>query len=116
MDKTRRLIEMDEVIAVKEDVLTSISNPTFKLDEFLQAFKTAVSFPESDSIKEMWLVDGVECEILSPGKGWQKGKLRINLEFYPSDEPEVPETPTSNQPETSQPQSPLDDIRRMINQ
>ena len=34
MNKNRRLIEMDEVIAVKQtkNELTSISNPPFKLD------------------------------------------------------------------------------------
>ena len=64
----------------------------------------------------MWLVDGGEWEILSPGKGWQKGKVKITLEFSPSDEPEVEENSASNQPETSQSSSPLDDICRMIKQ
>ena len=50
---------------------------------------------------------GLDGEILKIGaKGWQKGKLRIkvSLEFYP-DEPEI-----------SEPESPLDDLRQMINQ
>lgn len=65
-----------------------------------------------------WVDSGVICEILKPGaKGWQTGKFRIKvtLEFCP-DEPEIPETPASKEPEISQPQSPLDDIRRIINQ
>ncbi len=62
-----------------------------------------------------WFRDGIECEVLKIGsKGWQKGKVKINLqvclEFCP-DEPEVEETPVRHEPE-----SPLDDIRRMINQ
>ncbi len=64
-----------------------------------------------------WLNHGVTSEILIPGtKGWQKGKVRFRviLEFCP-DEPEVEETPESNNPEITQPESPLDDIRRMIN-
>ncbi len=62
------------------------------------------------------LPTGVKGEVLKYGsKGWQKGKLRITIEFCP-DEPEVEETPGSNQPETSQPESPLDDLRRMINE
>jgi len=51
--------------------------------------------------------NGLDGEVLKIGaKGWQKGKLRIkvSLEFYP-DEPEI-----------SEPESPLDDIRQMINQ
>ena len=47
--------------------------------------------------------EGIDCEVLRLGaKGWQKGKVRINLEFC------------SNQP--SQPESPLDDIRQTLKQ
>ena len=51
--------------------------------------------------------NGLDGEVLKIGaKGWQKGKLKIRVtaEFYP-DEPEI-----------SEPESPLDDIRQMINQ
>ena len=50
---------------------------------------------------------GLDGEVLKIGaKGWQKGKLkiRVSVEFCP-DEPEI-----------SQPESPLDDIRQMMNQ
>jgi hypothetical protein len=52
-----------------------------------------------------WMNEGVECQILKPGKNWQSGKFRmkVTLEFC-SDEPEVKE-----------PESPLDDLRRQIN-
>jgi hypothetical protein len=59
----------------------------------------------------------VTSEILIPdAKGWQKGKIRfkLTLEFCP-DEPEIEEKPESSQPEIIKPESPLDDIRRMIN-
>ncbi len=51
--------------------------------------------------------NGLDGEVLKIGaKGWQKGKLRIrvSVEFCP-DEPEI-----------SEPESPLDDLRQMINQ
>lgn len=53
---------------------------------------------------EDWLGQGISCETLKPGaKGWQKGKVKINInvtiEFIP-DEPEIAE-----------PESPLDDFR-----
>ncbi len=62
-----------------------------------------------------WFGDGIDCEVLKIGaKGWQKGKVKINLqvslEFSP-DEPEVEEIP-----EITQLESPLDDMRRMISQ
>ncbi|MBD2626466.1 KGK domain-containing protein [Trichormus variabilis] len=58
-----------------------------------------------------WINNGVACQILKPGKNWQTGKLRIkvNLEFCP-DDPEIEQTTKSQEPE-----SPLDDLRRMIN-
>jgi hypothetical protein len=51
--------------------------------------------------------EGIECEILKfNSEGWQKGKFRIKvtLEFCP-DEPEIEE-----------PESPLDDLRRKLNE
>ncbi|MBD2292633.1 KGK domain protein [Anabaena sphaerica FACHB-251] len=59
-----------------------------------------------------WMIKGVDCQILKPGENWQKGKFRmkISLEFC-SDEPEIEETP-----EIKEPESPLDDLRRKINE
>lgn len=67
-----------------------------------------------------WFGDGIICEILKIGaEGWQKGKVKINLqvslEFCP-DEPETEEIPESDTLEISPPESPLDDLRQMINQ
>ncbi len=59
--------------------------------------------------------EGIDAELISPNtNGWHKGKFRFRLvvEFCPDE----PETLASNQPEVSPPESPLDDIRRMINQ
>ncbi|MEG5138071.1 MULTISPECIES: KGK domain-containing protein [unclassified Microcoleus] len=67
---------------------------------------------------ENWFGQGIDCEILRVGtQGWNKGKIKIKLnvtiEFCP-DEPEVEETPENNESETSQPESPLDDLRRQL--
>jgi hypothetical protein len=45
-------------------------------------------------------------------QGWQKVKIkiRVNVEFCP-DEPEI-----EDEPEITEPESPLDDIRRKINE
>jgi hypothetical protein len=73
--------------------------------------------PQSRSSgQQQWFRDGIDCETLKIGaKGWQKGKVKIRviLEFCP-DEPEVEETPQNNESETSQPESPLDDLRRQL--
>ncbi len=60
-----------------------------------------------------WFDNGLDCEILQVGaKGWQKGKFRIKvaLEFIPN-EPEIQQIPDITEPESS-----LEDIRRMINE
>jgi len=67
---------------------------------------------------EKWFGEGIDCEILRVGaNGWKKGKMKLKLnvtiEFCP-DEPEVEETPENNESETSQPESPLDDLRRQL--
>ncbi|AFY40707.1 KGK domain-containing protein [Nostoc sp. PCC 7107] len=54
-----------------------------------------------------FLDSGLECEILKIGaKAWESGKIRIKIavEFIP-DEPEITE-----------PESPLDDLRRLIHE
>ena len=51
------------------------------------------------------LYDGLDAEVLRLGaKGWQKGKIKIKVtvEFCP-DEPEI-----------SEPESPLDDLRQLL--
>jgi hypothetical protein len=62
--------------------------------------------------------EGIDCEILRVGaNGWKKGKIKLKLnvtiEFCP-DEPKVEETSENNESETSQPESPLDDLRRQL--
>ncbi|MGK7905527.1 MAG: KGK domain-containing protein [Hormoscilla sp.] len=54
-----------------------------------------------------WFGDGLDAEILVPGaKVWQKGKMRlkvnVEVEFI------------SDEPETTKPESPLDDLRQKL--
>lgn len=61
-----------------------------------------------------FLDSGLECEILKIGSnGWQPGKLKIKvtLEFIPDELVEV-----EKKPEIIEPESPLDDLRRMISE
>ncbi len=76
------------------------------------------------ALYERWFGNGIDCEILRLGaEGWKKGKVRmklqVSIEFCP-DEPEVEETQASEAAQASneiiQPESPLDDLRQMINQ
>ncbi|MDJ0798159.1 MAG: KGK domain-containing protein [Calothrix sp. MO_167.B12] len=62
--------------------------------------------------EELFLIKGIDCEVLKPGQNWQKGKLKIQIsvEFQP-DEPEIEAIPENTTAESS-----LDDIRRKLNQ
>ena len=94
MQNINRTISTDseEVICVindKDNVL--INYHTYKAKDFLQKLAQNIDY----SIGKKWLSDGVDCEVLSPNQNWQKGKIKICLQFIPE-----------------QPESVLDDIRQ----
>lgn len=96
--------------------LNTLTHCNLRNDEFATLIIQKIKL-SNETINKLF-IEGIPCEVLKFGsQGWQKGKakIRMNVEFCP-DETEVIETPTNNQPETSQPESPLDDLRRMINQ
>ncbi len=83
---------------------------TFKVKELVEAVKNQLG----DASKKLFEEGGLELEVLKlDAKGWRKGKVRFSVEFCP-DEPDIEETLTSNQLETSNLESPLDEIRRMM--
>ncbi len=104
-----------------------LTQPTYKVKEFLKALSNLIDTHDDTlttyqaknikykvtEAKANWFSKGVDCEVLKlDDQGWQKGKVRLSLEFCPN-EPEIEETPTNE--EIQQPESPLDDLRRMIN-
>ncbi|MDJ0616843.1 MAG: KGK domain-containing protein [Calothrix sp. MO_192.B10] len=62
--------------------------------------------------EKLLFIEGMRCELLQPGKDWQKGrvKIKVSLEFCP-DEPEIEAISENTTSESS-----LDDIRRKLNQ
>jgi hypothetical protein len=92
----RELLNDQDVISVDDKEKIVINHKTFTVKEFLDLF-FADYF--SDDTAKKWFFDGVDCELLAPGKNWRKGKIKITLEFIP-DEVE----------------SPLDEIRREMRQ
>ena len=115
-------LDSEEVLSINEVLKIVLNQPTFKVIEFLLAFKEIIKKQSSIYVdrrtdeKAQWFDEGVNAQVLRYGaKNWQRGKVRIKftLEFCP-DEPEVQKTSTPHQLETSEPESPLDNIRRMI--
>ena len=82
----------DEVIYIindKDNIL--IDYHTYKANNFLQELAQNVDYCKG----KRWVSEGVDCEILSPNQNWQKGKIKICLQFI-----------------SEQPESVLDDIRQ----
>lgn len=120
-------------LPLDEQVVLSLSHNTFKISEILLATMEILRNQGVDFLNDLfkskgrgyftssncgfWSDKALDCEVLRPGKNWQKGKARIKIiiEFSP-DEPEIEETSVNHQINTNQPESPLDDIRRTINQ
>jgi|GEM_PF-766497 len=92
-----------------------ISSRTFTIVEFIAAMMQATKKQLGDLTegKETWFGEGLECKILKPGaKSWERGKVRISLEFAP--EVLEVETVESSESENSKSESPLDDIRQRM--
>lgn len=79
--------------------------PMLKVSQMKQELRDLVAGRLDKKAAELWVNEGVSCEILkaSTGGGWQKGKLYLRFEFV-SDEP-----PQSDNPES------LDALRRELN-
>jgi hypothetical protein len=93
MNEPNRIINPNDVISVNKDDNVLMSHHTYKVQEFLDRLGHHIDRHKIDR----WTIDGVPCELLSPCQGWQKGKIKICLQFIP-DEPE----------------SILDDVRKEI--
>ncbi|MBD2462252.1 KGK domain-containing protein [Oscillatoria sp. FACHB-1407] len=81
----------DEVLYIREGRVL-IPNPTFKVVEFLDALAQAVSEREDEWTEdsEGWFGSGLPCEVLRFGnQGWQRGRVRIRLEFCPEKQPKL---------------------------
>ncbi len=82
MENQPELLNIDDVLS------TSASNImfqcTFKIGEFMAIIK------EKLGEEENFFTEGVDCEILRPGKNWQKGKVKMRLEFYPDEPKDIP--------------------------
>jgi KGK domain len=80
-------MENSQIFLKEDDVLSTPATAlmyqcTFKVSEFL-------TIMQSKMMEEKLFSDGMDCELLSSGKAWTKGKVRVRLEFSPIDEPDV---------------------------
>ncbi len=131
-----------ELLTSNDDVI-SFRNHTFKIGEFRRKLigefqdkeqNTEISRFDSISISGMpiylgeinWKSSLIDCELLRLGsQSWQKGKYRLQVHIkIPRDEYERRRKGLiqldlefcPDEPPISEPESPLDDLRQMINQ
>lgn len=83
MNEKIDLLQQEDVIKVKEKLM--ISHTTFTVNEFT----TAISDRINDKNFKQLIENGVEADVLIPGKPWREGRIRLSMEFI-IDEPESP--------------------------
>ncbi|MEH1824468.1 MAG: KGK domain-containing protein [Nostoc sp.] len=104
------ILHDDDVVSMDKRV-SFTGNATSTCGELIESLKD-LAFGESTSQRNE-IASGITCKVLlTKGGGWQKGRLRLRLDFVP-DEPEVSQQNSSiilSQPELS-----LDDLRSQLN-
>ncbi|NJN85089.1 MAG: KGK domain-containing protein [Leptolyngbyaceae cyanobacterium SL_7_1] len=91
MDQEFGLLQDSEVLHITRGRIL-MSNPTFRVNEFLDALAQLISDQEDEWTEETegWFNHGLACEVLRLGnQGWQRGRVRIRLEFCPDDKPKL---------------------------
>ena len=92
-------LDSGEVISVKADTQILIGHSTFRVGELNDAIKhqLATAIEGWKEEKSHWFSQaGIECEALRFGSnGWQKGRIRLCLEFSPDDPKSAAETAES---------------------
>lgn len=76
MNKTPTFLNDDEVLSTASSAL--MFQCTFKVSEFLTIMQSRIQ-------EEKLFLDGLECELLSPGDVWKKGRVKLRLEFCPDE-------------------------------
>ncbi len=80
-------LDNGEVLSISESALIYIGHTTFRVGEFSEAVRSQLEHNTEgwNEGKNSWFTDmGVDCEVLRfTSGGWQKGKVRLRLEFSP---------------------------------
>lgn len=103
-------LQNDAVISVNDLRWRLIHHSTFTTDEMMQSIKNQIGIRKDE--EEKWLTEGAECKVLRPNsKGWQKGKVRIQIEFCPD---EISEGDSRSNGSKSDLEFPLDEVRQTL--
>ena len=118
-----------KVIDCNDDDVLEFGDNVYKVSRLKKAMKKSINASlartlydqfasfgiDIDSfVFENWFAQGIDCKILHLGsQSWKKGKVKfqVSIEFYIEEDAERTESEHS---EITEPESPLDDLRRMI--
>ncbi len=93
-------LESGEVISVQHDTMVLSGHRTFRVGELNEAIASHLKQAIANWTEENngWFTpEGLECEALRFGsKGWQKGRMRLCLEFCPDESIPAQVTTSSN--------------------
>ncbi len=75
-------LSQNEVVCVPVNTFKLLNlSTTFKIVELLEAIKGCI---ESDALETHLFREGIDCEVLRfSSQSWQKGKVRVTVEFCP---------------------------------
>ena len=115
MNNNFKNLTSEDVVSVYAGEIV-FTNRTFTVNEFIAAIMPIIKEKSGNTWtedKEQWFREGLDCKMLKPGaKSWQRGKVRLTLEFAP--EVLEVETINSGDSENGKSESPLDDIRQRM--
>lgn len=117
MNNSFENLKSEDVVSVHNGEIL-VKNTTFTVNEFISLLKQTVESKVGNLSEEnrKWFEEGSDCCVLKPGaKSWERGKVRLTLEFAP-EVLEVVETADSSESENSKSESPLDDIRQRMSE
>lgn len=112
MDKQFKPLNSGEVLSVSKSNQFMIGHSTFRVQEFMNALREQMiqhGFGSVNSDKAQWFSEeGIECEVLQFGSGgWQKGTVRLYLEFSPDQStPQTVTTPVKQATQVTAPTAP----------
>ncbi len=92
-------LKSGEVVSIQHETQVLSGHRTFRsgeLSDSIESYVAQAIAGWSEDKKDWFTERGIDCEALKFGsKGWQKGRIRLSLEFCP-DEPEMPALSASN--------------------
>lgn len=82
-------LQANDVVSMAKRTALIVDDTTFKVEQLIEQL---IDYAGASNGKENWFSDGADCEVMQVNKGqWQKGKIRISIQFCPESPDSDPE-------------------------